>query len=326
MERNISKKIFELLKSKGILAISGGLLTISCSTQIGAYTETDGVYYDPNKDTFPEIVEGYAQTNQIDEHYSYGEESAYEKSRKHGRYGSSRYTYRQDEELGSDWGNYIGTETYYNNWGGYYSPYSWGNFGWGLGFGYGWNSYFQLSYGWNSPWYGYGWGSYYTPYWNRFNNFYNSYHIGGYYDPFYYGSYYRTMPRYNYHRSGTDNIPITRNIMPSTSNNKSGFRNGNVRYSNTQSNERYSNHNQRYNSKGGFRNAPQVQMNRSYQTQPSRSYNTERHNNNSGWRNNNSNSGGFRSSGFSSGSSNGGFGNGTTRSGSSGGFRSGGFR
>ena len=54
MKRNIHKNLLGMLKSKGILAISGGLLLVSCGAQMGGYSETDGVYYDPNKDTLPE--------------------------------------------------------------------------------------------------------------------------------------------------------------------------------------------------------------------------------------------------------------------------------
>lgn len=308
MKINISKKIFELFKFRGVLAISGSLIMASCSTQIGAYTEMDGVYYDPEKDVVSESEQQYTHGNRVNETYDYygREESAYEKSIKHGRYGSGRYTQRTDDGIGSDWGNYIGTETHYNSWGGYYSPDYWG--GYGLGLGYGWGSYFRIGYNWGNPWYGY-----YNPYWGAFDYFhpyYNPYYMG-YYSPYYYGNYYRVEPRYKYRRSGAVNTSVmTGNRARDFQN--SGFRNGTVSGFSGSQRGSVSTSRPRH-ADGGFRNGPQVDI--SY---PSRSYNTENRDS-SGWRS--GDSGGFRSSGYNNSSS-----SGTMRSGSSGGFRSGGFR
>ena len=56
MKNSTYKNLLEIFKSKGILAVSGGLLLVSCGAQMGGYTETDGVYYDPNKDVIPEGI------------------------------------------------------------------------------------------------------------------------------------------------------------------------------------------------------------------------------------------------------------------------------
>jgi hypothetical protein len=71
MKRNIHKNLLGMLKSKGILAISGGLLLVSCGAQMGGYSETDGVYYDPNKDTLPEGVIINDGGNRVGEYYDY---------------------------------------------------------------------------------------------------------------------------------------------------------------------------------------------------------------------------------------------------------------
>ena len=329
MKRNVSKKIFDLLKSKGILAISSSMLLVSCGVQTSYYTEMDGIYYDPEKDVIEEYAYQQPNHNQVGSDYDYNgaEESAYEKTKKHGRYGSGRYIQRNDDfAVSSDWGTYTGTETNYSswgNWGGFYSPFGWNRFGLGLGFGYGWGSYFSMNYGWGSPWYGYGWGSpfsyyrsFYNPFWGGFGGYYHPYY-GGYGYPYYGGYGYSVTPR-NYRRSGVDASPFRSgnsvSPVPNTAN-RGGFRNSAGRGTYQQNNGFGSS-----SQNGGFRNAP---TQRRYESNSSsRSYD----NSNSAWRNNsggfnNSSSGGFRNS-----SSSGGFGGGATRSGSSGGFRSGGFR
>ena len=75
MKRNIHKNLLGLLKSKGILAVSGGLLLMSCGAQMGGYSETDGVYYDPNKDTLPEGVIINGGGNRVGEYYDYYQDS-----------------------------------------------------------------------------------------------------------------------------------------------------------------------------------------------------------------------------------------------------------
>ena len=54
MKNSIYKDFMKSLKSKWILGISTGMLLVSCGAQMGSYTETDGVYYDPKKDVIPE--------------------------------------------------------------------------------------------------------------------------------------------------------------------------------------------------------------------------------------------------------------------------------
>ena len=49
MERNIHKNLFSSLTSRvAVMAFSASMLLTSCVIQTGGYTETDGVYYDPN--------------------------------------------------------------------------------------------------------------------------------------------------------------------------------------------------------------------------------------------------------------------------------------
>ena len=74
MKNSTYKNLLEIFKSKGVLAVSGGLLLISCGAQMGGYTETDGIYYDPNKDVIPVGVT-MQDTNAVGEDYSYTDNS-----------------------------------------------------------------------------------------------------------------------------------------------------------------------------------------------------------------------------------------------------------
>ena len=51
MKKNIHPNLWGLLKSKAVLGVSAGMLMVSCGAYTGGYSETDGVYYDPNTDT-----------------------------------------------------------------------------------------------------------------------------------------------------------------------------------------------------------------------------------------------------------------------------------
>lgn len=194
MKNSTYKNLLEIFKSKGVLAVSGGLLLISCGAQMGGYTETDGVYYDPNKDVIPVGVT-MQDTNAVGEDYSYTDnsESIIEQNQQNIQAQKNKY---QDWSDGSqsDWGNYAGSETNYysNNWGWGY-PYGWGGYygwgsGWNIGLGWGWNSWYP---GWSMGWSGgYGWGwnagwNWGNP-WYGYNPYWGSYYGGGYY-PGYWG-------------------------------------------------------------------------------------------------------------------------------------------
>jgi hypothetical protein len=75
MKNSTYKNLLEIFKSKGVLAVSSGLLLISCGAQMGGYTETDGVYYDPNKDVIPAGVTMQDTNNNVGEDYSYTDNS-----------------------------------------------------------------------------------------------------------------------------------------------------------------------------------------------------------------------------------------------------------
>ncbi|MCQ9638658.1 prolyl-tRNA synthetase [Chryseobacterium sp. WG14] len=343
MKRNIHKNLLGLLKSKGILAVSGGLLLMSCGAQMGGYSETDGVYYDPNKDTLPEGVIINGSGNRVGEYYDYYQDSnviqnAQENSRdqqnKYNEWSGTNPEWNTNA-TDSDWGMYAGSQTnYYDNSWGYGSPWGWyGGYSpyWGWNRGWGWGG----SIGWGSPY----WGGYYDPFW------------GGYYgNPYWgYGGGYWGGGYYNrpYRRSGADgrgfvgNPGITNNVYrPSTggfrngssngfrdSNTNGGFRQGNTggfRGSNTNGGFRQGNTGgfRGSNTNGGFRQGNSGGF-RNSSPQPRPEYNQPRYNNSGGFRSNDS--GGFRSSGgFNSGG--GGFrggsgGGGGMRSGGSGGFR-----
>ena len=69
MKKITYKKLFNSLKSRGLLTVVGGLLMMSCVPQMG-YSETDGVYYDPNRDTLPEGTV-MNSGNRVGEYYDY---------------------------------------------------------------------------------------------------------------------------------------------------------------------------------------------------------------------------------------------------------------
>ena len=68
MNTNILYKGITLIRKRALLLVAGSFLLISCGTQMGGYSETDGVYYDPNKDTLPEGVILNDSGNQVDEY------------------------------------------------------------------------------------------------------------------------------------------------------------------------------------------------------------------------------------------------------------------
>jgi hypothetical protein len=114
MKRNIHKNLLGMLKSKGILAISGGLLLVSCGAQMGGYSETDGVYYDPNKDTLPEGVIINDSGNRVGEYYDYYQDDSNviqnaEANSKEGRYSDWNNYNWNTTATDSDWGSYAGS-------------------------------------------------------------------------------------------------------------------------------------------------------------------------------------------------------------------------
>ena len=343
MKRNIHKNLLGILKSKGVLAISSGLLLMSCGAQVGGYSETDGVYYDPNKDTLPEgvIING-DQGNRVGETYDYyPQTSIVENAQINSSEYNNRYNSWSDANYGdasdSDWGNFAGNQTnvYDNSWGwgmgmmgspwgwyGGYNPY------WGMGSGWG----MGMSFGWGDSW---GWGGY-NPYWNMGWNYgWNSPYWGGMYSPYwgygggYWGNnYYRPV----YRRSGANGRGgFTNGIQNGHKNyGSSGFRNGNngsgMRNGQNQGFRNNSNGGFRQGTaNGGFRNQsgtrnPNSQQRPNYEYTPQQSQ--PRYRNDSGTRP--SDNGGFRSGGSNSGSSSGGFRSGGGSSGGGGGMRSGG--
>ena len=75
MKNSTYKNLSEILRTKVVLGVAAGLLLVSCGSQMGGYTETDGVYYDPNKDVIPEGIV-MPEPNQVDEVYAYESDSA----------------------------------------------------------------------------------------------------------------------------------------------------------------------------------------------------------------------------------------------------------
>lgn len=239
MKTNIFEKLINSLKSNTFLAISSGMLLMSCGVYTGGYSETDGVYYDPNTDTLPiAVVDDYG--NQVGGYYDYQDNSPRIIQRGMQNQEIHNNRFRNDNwnnnAISSDWGNYAGSETNYNMWGsswgmGMMSPWGWGmgyspwgmggfgmNYGWGMGMHFG----LGMNFGWYSPWrmgmmspWGmsyspWGWGSsiygmgMMSPWGWGMNHFYNPYGMYGGWGmgtPIY-GHHYRTQIR----RSGADGV------------------------------------------------------------------------------------------------------------------------
>ncbi len=195
MKNYIIENLSRKLRSRMLLAVVGSFILMSCGTQMGGYSETDGVYYDPNRDTLPEGVVLDNRGNQVGEYYEYNDAQVIDDVRERTWQENSKYW--DDNASSSDWGAYAGSETnfYQDNW------------GWGMPFGF--HSPFYgpvfrvgMSWGWGSPWGWYDpfWG--YSPYnnWGWYNGFY-PYGWGspmyGYYNPYF-------APAYRYQRSGAN--------------------------------------------------------------------------------------------------------------------------
>ena len=206
--KNINNNRFlNLIKSKALILIASSSLLTSCVIYTSGYSETDGVYYDPNKDSLPAGSYSYGN-NQVDNYYNYQDTypSIYDNNQQNIQDQENRYNLTSSS---SDWGTYTGSETNYssfNNWGGGFG-------GWGMGFGYGgfggWGYPGYGMYGWNSPFNSWGWGmgfgwgnSFYSP-WGWGGGFYDPFWGGGYggWGNYYGGGYYHPI---NYNRSGAN--------------------------------------------------------------------------------------------------------------------------
>ncbi len=111
MKKNIHKNLFGLLKSRVVLAVSGGLILASCGVYTGGYSETDGVYYDPNTDTLPEGMVMEQGGNKVGEYYDYQDStSVLQKSQNNQMAKKNRYKNENwsNEGESSDWGTYAG--------------------------------------------------------------------------------------------------------------------------------------------------------------------------------------------------------------------------
>ena len=308
MKRNIHTNVLKFLSSKGILAVSSAMLLVSCTIQTGGYSETDGVYYDPSRDTLPEGVIVGSTGNQVGEYYDYSNTQIPTSDQNeivYNRYKNYGANSNQIEYPNSDWGVYTGAVTNYYDWGyggwgspyGYYSGWGW-NMGFGFGYGFGYSNWgwgMNPYWGWNNPWYGGYYGGYH-PY-----HMYNPYYFGGYY-PYGYGYYGNSFGynNYNFRRSGA----VGGGFRP-TNNGRLNTNNAGIRPNSGGIRPNQNGSFPTQNNGGRIRNQQNTNPN-IQNTRPS---------NNDGFRSG-GNSGGFRSGGNSGGFNSGG----STRSGG-GGFR-----
>ena len=109
-----NKSLFNLIKSKGLLLIAGSSLLTSCIVYTGGYSETDGVYYDPNKDTLPTGTYGGNFGNQVDDYYNYQVKypSIYDNNQQNLQEQQNRYSKPLTND--SAWGTFTGTATNYS--------------------------------------------------------------------------------------------------------------------------------------------------------------------------------------------------------------------
>lgn len=204
MEKNIYSLLTNTLGLKSFLLVSTGLILASCGTQMNGYTETDGVYYNPETDVIPEAVVAH-QGNIIDEVYDYNENGIIEQSKRNEQLKNDRYN-SWTQKNDSDWGEYAGSEVDYNSsWDspyGLFSPFGMNRYSFYSPFGYhGYNPFydfmfpsFGMYYNYNPYYFGYSPYSYYG---------YNPY---GYYGNSYYGNPYYYARPYNYKRSGSEGL------------------------------------------------------------------------------------------------------------------------
>lgn len=299
MENITYKKLLNLLPKGAFMAIAGSLILTSCgAAYMGGYSETDGVYYDPSRDTLPSGMISQSG-NGIGDYYDY----QYNEDQNPYLNVENRNQNWRDSQS-SDWGTYTGTDTYYtDSWSSPYGFYpSWGlgmSFGWGFG---GYYSPWSIGY---SPFYGYYSPYYYNPYFSYgpYGGYRSPY---GYYSPYNYGYGYNSYnaPGLTYKRSGSTG----------------GFREGNTNAgSGRYENNGLRNDTQRYNRQNNsYRQEQRSTTQPRYRTAPQSTtprYNTP-NNDQPRYRNNTDN--GFRSGntgGFNRGSSS----SNNTRS--SGGFR-----
>lgn len=212
MKNKVPLSSLAKILSRGTTAILGGIALVSCGIQTG-YTETDGIYYDPNTDKIEQKLAWQEPQEQkpvsgIIEQSQKTEQQQKEKYRQKG--------WGNEQKIApSDWGNYVGTQHHYHyntpSWGhsyydSFYSPYYFGQYNSYFGNFYSWN----MSYTWGNPWghyrhytpYHWGYNNYYhSPYYGYYGSYYSPYYggyYGNYYHP-YYGGYYGNYPRYEYH-------------------------------------------------------------------------------------------------------------------------------
>ncbi|MDO4763617.1 MAG: hypothetical protein Q4A00_04480 [Flavobacteriaceae bacterium] len=179
---------------KGIVGVLGSMLLISCGAQLG-YTETDGIYYDPNTDKIERKI-AWQEPETYDYQGGIIHQSQRVREEQEKKYSNKNWGNEQKIST-SDWGTYAGTQNnyYYNGYSAwdypyyqnFYSPYYFGMY----------NSYFGNFYsGWNMGFPRYYWRNYYHPYYQSYYNYWGNRYYHGY-NNWYYNPYY--SPYYGYH-------------------------------------------------------------------------------------------------------------------------------
>ena len=342
MERNITKNLLSSFSSKvAVMAFSASMLLTSCVVYTGGYSETDGVYYDPNTDTLPAGYGMVNSGNEVGEYYDYQDTGVIQKNNqiqaeKNNKYRNSSWS--NNVESNSDWGNFAGNVVNYNDWGwdtwgfsnmyspfygGMYSPWHWG-YGYGMGMGYwgsawnwgpswsigwgrpwGWN--IGMSWGWGNPWY----GGMYSP-WNWGYGYGYGMGYWGYSRPRYTNMYPNRPSGQNglIHNNNVGGRYGNSNRVPGI-NSTTGSRNPGVQSGNRVNQNGVNGNRQPQVRPNGNINQRVPQQNRdSYRTNSNDNFR-----NNGGFRDNGSSNSNYRSGGGFNSGGNSGFGGGSSRSG-----------
>ena len=109
----MKKILFPLLSTKSlVLGVTASIFLSSCSITNGAYTETDGIYYDPKTDVIPSNNYFENEDNRIDNIYNYEGQGLISNNKKNIIEAENRFRNTNNtQNKYSDWGGYAGSET-----------------------------------------------------------------------------------------------------------------------------------------------------------------------------------------------------------------------
>ena len=104
----MKKILFPLLSTRSlVLGVTASIFLSSCSITNGAYTETDGIYYDPKTDVIPSNNYFENEDNRIDNIYNYEGQGLISNNKKNIIEAENRFRNTNNtQNKYSDWGGY----------------------------------------------------------------------------------------------------------------------------------------------------------------------------------------------------------------------------